>query len=356
MMHLEQQGRDSVENSVDTKNMWEFRTQEIQLGRWIQSGGQGSVYRGTFKRKTVAVNVVKTLDQTEITHLRYLKHRNIVHIFGVCTQAPRFCIIMEYCPQGSLFDVIHTKERKLCPKMFILWLKQIAIGMKYLHKNYILHCDLKSVNIFLSCHGDNAKIGQLCSSQNLRELRPQRKLIFSPGWAAPELARDKTPTFQTDIWAYGVIVWELTTRLLPHGLLGRDVILRGLSNNQLELQVPESTPVGLKMLLSKCHATEPQRRPSFDEIVHLLETAAEDVKGFTRDSFYIAQLHWQQVAQWRSQEDKQAKKLQLLKSSGCITFDYIDIEKESPQTRQFALIISIFIPIIVILLSTHICL
>lgn len=62
---------------------------------------------------------------------------------GVCTQPPCFCIIMEYCPYGQLYDILRTVD-KLPPRLLFDWSRQIANGMAYLHSHKIIHRDLKS--------------------------------------------------------------------------------------------------------------------------------------------------------------------------------------------------------------------
>lgn len=62
---------------------------------------------------------------------------------GVCTQAPCYCIIMEYCPYGPLYNLLKDGE-EIPPQRLVSWSKQIASGMHYLHSNKIIHRDLKS--------------------------------------------------------------------------------------------------------------------------------------------------------------------------------------------------------------------
>ena len=62
---------------------------------------------------------------------------------GVCIQSPVFCIVMEYCPHGTLFNLLRD-GRDVPPKRLVEWTKQIATGMNYLHQHKIIHRDLKS--------------------------------------------------------------------------------------------------------------------------------------------------------------------------------------------------------------------
>ena len=87
---------------------------------------------------------VKDSADTNIHHLRKLNHPNIVQFVGVCTQAPVFCIVMEYCPYGPLFNYLREGSERVPPTKLVEWTKQIASGVKYLHDHKIIHRDLKS--------------------------------------------------------------------------------------------------------------------------------------------------------------------------------------------------------------------
>jgi serine/threonine protein kinase len=110
---------------------------------WLGSGAQGAVFKGKLRHEWVALKKVRDIKETEIKHLRKLNDPNIIRFKGVCTQAPCYCIIMEYCPLGTLYGLINRGD-EVSPKRLVEWSRHIASGMNYLHAHKIIHRDLKS--------------------------------------------------------------------------------------------------------------------------------------------------------------------------------------------------------------------
>ncbi|KAF8572234.1 hypothetical protein P879_00794 [Paragonimus westermani] len=123
---------------------WEVPFGSITNLEWIGSGAQGVVFRGLLRGETIAVKKVNNRSDTEIEHLRQLRHPNIIQFKGVCVEHPCYCLLMEYCPYGQLYDLLHSTTHVSTPSMITNWATQIAFGMQYLHANKIVHRDLKS--------------------------------------------------------------------------------------------------------------------------------------------------------------------------------------------------------------------
>uniref|UniRef100_A0A8C0YFF2 Mitogen-activated protein kinase kinase kinase n=1 Tax=Cyprinus carpio carpio TaxID=630221 RepID=A0A8C0YFF2_CYPCA len=115
----------STEYKLQQQDMWEVPFEEISELQWLGSGAQGAVFLGKFRSEDVAIKKVREQKETDIKHLRKLKHPNIISFKGVCTQAPCYCIIMEYCAQGQLYEVLRA-GRKVTPRLLVDWASGIA--------------------------------------------------------------------------------------------------------------------------------------------------------------------------------------------------------------------------------------
>ncbi|KAI8431228.1 hypothetical protein MSG28_001265 [Choristoneura fumiferana] len=124
---------------------WEIPFESISDLVYLGSGAQGVVFGGQIKGEMVAVKKLRDQAETDIKHLRKLNHDNIVRFRGVVTKPPCYCVVMEYCQYGPLFEFLHSGS-VFAPKQILKWAKEISHGMAYLHSHKIIHRDLKSPN------------------------------------------------------------------------------------------------------------------------------------------------------------------------------------------------------------------
>jgi len=160
-------GKGKQHQQIETSD-WEIPFENISELEWLGSGAQGAVFQGKYKGEFVAVKKVKEEREVlDIRHLRKLNHPNIVKFWGVCTQSPVYCIVMEFCPYGPLFNLLR-EGKEVPPKKLVDWTKQIATGMNYLHQHKIIHRDLKSPNILIG-NNDIVKISDFGTSRQYSE-------------------------------------------------------------------------------------------------------------------------------------------------------------------------------------------
>ncbi|XP_058478227.1 mitogen-activated protein kinase kinase kinase 13 isoform X2 [Solea solea] len=298
----------STEYKLQQQDMWEVPFEEISELQWLGSGAQGAVFLGKFRSEEVAIKKVREQKETDIKHLRKLKHPNIISFKGVCTQAPCYCIIMEYCAQGQLYEVLRA-GRKVTPRLLVDWASGIASGMNYLHLHKIIHRDLKSPNVLVT-HCDTVKISDFGTSKELSDKSTKMSFAGTVAWMAPEVIRNEPVSEKVDIWSFGVVLWELLTGEIPYKDVDSSAIIWGVGSNSLHLPVPSTCPDGFKILMKQTWQGKPRNRPSFRQILLHLDIASSDILGAPQETYFKSQ------AEWREEVKKHFEKI---KSEGtCI--------------------------------------
>ncbi|XP_014244385.1 mitogen-activated protein kinase kinase kinase 13-B isoform X2 [Cimex lectularius] len=307
---------------------WEIPFESISDLEWLGSGAQGAVFSGKLKNETVAVKKVREQKETDIKHLRKLNHPNIVQFKGVCTQAPCYCIVMEYCPYGPLYNLLKDGE-EISPERLISWAKQIASGMLYLHSNKIIHRDLKSPNVLIG-EQKCVKISDFGTCRQWNEISTKMSFTGTIAWMAPEVIRNEPCSEKVDIWSYGVVLWELLTCETPYKDVDSSAIIWGVGSNSLQLPIPSSCPEGFKLLMKQCWSPKPKNRPSFKHILHHLDIAASDVITSTPEKYFRTQ------ATWKQEVRDQMSKIETNKSNQMPRFDEVDLIKKRNDELKHA--------------------
>ncbi|MED6234709.1 hypothetical protein ATANTOWER_029043 [Ataeniobius toweri] len=280
----------STDHKHDLDEEWEVPFEEISDLQWVGSGAQGAVFLGKLHGQEVAVKKVRNIKETDIKHLRKLKHPNIITFKGICTQAPCYCIIMEYCAQGQLYEVLRA-GRKITPSLLMDWAMGIAGGMNYLHLHKIIHRDLKSPNMLIT-YDDAVKISDFGTSKELNDKSTKMSFAGTVAWMAPEVIRNEPVSEKVDIWSFGVVLWEMLTGEVPYKDVDSSAIIWGVGNNSLQLPVPDSCPDSFKLLLKQCWNCKPRNRPSFRQILLHLDIASADILSTPQETYFQSQAEW----------------------------------------------------------------
>uniref|UniRef100_A0A8C5FWM4 mitogen-activated protein kinase kinase kinase n=1 Tax=Gadus morhua TaxID=8049 RepID=A0A8C5FWM4_GADMO len=282
----------STEHKHNLEELWEVPFEEISDLQWVGSGAQGAVFLGKLHGQEVAVKKVRDIKETDIKHLRKLKHPNIITFKGICTQAPCYCILMEYCAQGQLYEVLRA-GRKIVPSLLMDWAMGIAGGMNYLHLHKIIHRDLKSPNMLIT-YDDLVKISDFGTSKELFDKSTKMSFAGTVAWMAPEVIRNEPVSEKVDIWSFGVVLWEMLTGEVPYKDVDSSAIIWGVGNNSLQLPVPETCPDGFKILLRQCWSSKPRNRPSFRQILLHLDIASADILSTPQETYFQTQAEWRE--------------------------------------------------------------
>lgn len=274
-------------NYRDSSYYWEVNSSEVMIHKRIGTGSFGTVYRGKW-HGDVAVKILKVTNPTaeqiqafknEMQVLRKTRHVNILLFMGFMTK-PTFAIITQWCEGSSLYRHLHIIETRFDVFQLIDIARQTAQGMDYLHAKNIIHRDLKSNNIFLH-EGLTVKIGDFGLATVKTRWSGSQQVEQPTGsilWMAPEVIRmqENSPySFQSDVYAYGVVLYELMAGLLPYANINnRDQIIfmvgRGYLNPDLT-KVSNNCPKAMKRLLANCLKFKRDERPLFPQILSTIE-------------------------------------------------------------------------------------
>ena len=147
----------------------------------------------------------------------------------------------------------------------------------------------------LVCSTDLVKISDFGTMRPWDENQKSMQMSFAGtvAWMAPEVVRNENCTEKIDVWAFGVILWELLVGLHPYPGLDSTSIIWGIGSEKLlGLPLATSMPGGLKLLQTQCWSVKPRNRPSFAEISRHLEIAARELTTMTEQQFFTHQVNW----------------------------------------------------------------
>ncbi|KAK2896942.1 hypothetical protein Q8A67_011430 [Cirrhinus molitorella] len=297
--------------SVPQLHLLQIDFGELALEEMIGVGGFGKVYRAIWKGKEVAVkaarrdpdeDVSQTLESVrqEAKLFAMLRHPNIMGLLGVCLQEPNLCLVMEYARGGPLNRALAGK--RIPPHTLVDWAVQIARAMLYLHCQAIvpvIHRDLKSSNILILERIENDDLSnktlKVTDFGLAREWHRTTKMSAAGtyAWMAPEVIRSSTFSKGSDVWSYGVLLWELLTGEVPFRGIDGLAVAYGVAMNKLSLPIPSTCPEPFARLMEDCWNVDPHARPPFTSILDQL-TAIEESGFFEMpaESFQSLQDDW----------------------------------------------------------------
>uniref|UniRef100_A0A3Q2Y066 Tyrosine kinase, non-receptor, 1 n=1 Tax=Hippocampus comes TaxID=109280 RepID=A0A3Q2Y066_HIPCM len=258
---------------------------ELVLGERLGSGSFGVVKKGEWHTPTgrVLPVAVKSLRSSmsrhaetltdflqEVTSMQSLDHPHIIRLYGVVLTQP-LKMVTELAPLGSLYDTLRSRQYEYPLARLWLFACQIAAGMDYLETRRFIHRDLAARNVLLASK-DMVKIGDFGLMRGLSHdadhyiMSAHRRIPFA--WCAPESLRVGSFSHASDVWMYGVTLWEMFTYCEEPWF--------GLSGRQREgerLEKPPDSPQELYAVMRKCWACEPAERPDFARLIAMVTEA-----------------------------------------------------------------------------------
>jgi serine/threonine protein kinase len=255
------------DDEVTSSGTWtEIDYADIELEDNIGGGGVGLVYNGRYNGEVVALKTLfdprvdAALKQEfidELLIMSKLQHPNIVRLYGACMKAPNLCIVMELC-EMSMFQLLHQTSQEISMRQKVNMLIGTANAMHYLHtrKPMIIHRDLKSHNLLVV--EDTMEV-KLC---DFGLVSTKVTAAGTPAYMAAELLQNRTFSKKVDVYAFGILMWEIFVEAVPFAELMvseiRDCVVAGQRPD-----VPDSMPKDLQRLMQECWSNDPEDRPDF---------------------------------------------------------------------------------------------
>ncbi|NXP63159.1 MERTK kinase, partial [Chloropsis cyanopogon] len=287
----------------------------LSLGKVLGEGEFGSVMEGRLSQpegppQKVAVKTMKldNFSQREIEEflseaacMKDFDHPNVIKLLGVCIelsslQVPKPMVILPFMKYGDLHSFLLRSRLEMAPQFvplqtLVKFMVDIAQGMEYLSSQNFLHRDLAARNCMLRddmtvCVADFGLSKKIYSGDYYRQGRIAKMPVK---WIALESLADRVYTTKSDVWAFGITMWEIATRgMTPYPGVQNHEIYEYLFHGQ-RLKKPEDCLDELYEIMSECWRADPATRPSFSQLKVQLEKLLENLPSTKacRDVIYI---------------------------------------------------------------------
>jgi len=272
---------ETIENIHIMPNIFDKESliiENIIIQEKLGEGNFGSVSKGLLNDKTiVALKQLKDNSKTkelieEAKVLQKLRHPNIIQFFGIYYENEIPLLVMEFMDKGSLLDLLQIRKDDFSPNDLKKMAQDTLNGMIYLESKNIVHRDLAARNLLVSSK-DNGFIVKISDFGLGKIIEKDQNYYASNGsisvkWSSPEVLGSLKFTSKSDVWSFGVVLWEIYTfgedpySELPTTFKIIEKIQQGYT-----LKPSENTPKEIKSIMKKCFETKLGGRPTFSEIV-----------------------------------------------------------------------------------------
>ena len=264
---------------------WEIDRSEIVIHQQLGVGQWGVVNEAVWRKHNIRV-AVKTLKE-DMMHLeeefleeaelmKGMRHPNLVQLLGVCTRSAPIYIITEFMTKGNLLDYLRSCDHDQINGFVLMYMAtQICSAMSYLESRDYIHRDLAARNCLVS---DNHLVKVADFGLTRHVSKPDEIYTAHVGakfpikWTAPEgLAYNKFST-KSDVWSFGVLLWEIATYgMTPYPGVELSEVFYTLNSGH-RMGRPTGCPEPIHQLMQQCWAWEPSDRPAFWELHERLQS------------------------------------------------------------------------------------
>ncbi|XP_041966330.1 tyrosine-protein kinase CSK-like [Alosa sapidissima] len=258
-----------------SRSGWSLNRKELKLHQTIGKGEFGDVMEGEYRGSRVAVKCIKH-DATaqafvaEASIMTQMRHPNLVQLLGVIVEENgSLFIVTEFMAKGSLADYLRTRGRTVIDaKCLLKFSLDVCEAMEYLEESKFVHRDLAARNVLVS--DDNiAKVSDFGLTKEASSKQDTAKLPVK--WTAPEALREKKFSTKSDVWSYGILLWEIYSfGRVPYPKIALKDVVPQVEKGYV-MTPPDGCPAPVYEVMKLCWTLNADTRPSFRKLREQLE-------------------------------------------------------------------------------------
>jgi len=272
----------SKSKSIDSMEIPSSKLQKLEI---VGSGSFGLVWKGTYLGSPVAIKEMhKTAcaKQSEMLHkecrlwAKLPQHPNICRLIGFVRDIKNDItgIVTEWVQNGSVLDCLKSGSRFSFPQKIKI-ASQVASALSLLHERKFVHRDIALRNVLIDMRSPMvAKLSDFGMTRvtSVHDNATTSNTVLPIAWAAPECIRKSEYSSKSDVWAYGIFLWELFTEKHPYEKQNLTFVGIGIANDTISLEIPSNWSPALKNLCLSCWSFDPHQRPDMVEICAILHS------------------------------------------------------------------------------------
>lgn len=216
---------------------------------------------------------VRNLNCDEIQVMKAIQHPNVITFYGVHEEIGDIYIMMELAENGDVrrfLDRLHDMKDKLPMAILWKWALESACGIHYLHGMNHIHRDIKSLN-YLITKDFTIKLGDLGLAKFMEGTQQTSRARGTCRWMAPEVIKEQKRSIKSDMFSFGIVVWELYTTEIPFSNKKGDFqVMTAICQGQRP-EIPQECPQELGQLIEACWQEDYEKRPDTVELRRMLQ-------------------------------------------------------------------------------------
>lgn len=284
---------------------------ELIISKKLGQGRYGKVYLGTWNSMTVAIKEIqkeipkvieKEKDMMVLLSAGASPSAHIVKLLAFAETPAAIHLVMDYMPKGSLGSLIKDAPKSLSNKALYKIMSHVSSAVAYMHSKQILHRDIKCDNVLLEERNGQlqaklADFGFAISSDAI-----QQSVCGSPLWMAPEIFNGKQATKQSDIYSFGMTLYEAFAWQEPFEEMASSTTtldeFKLLLKLNMRPSIPKDCPSGIKTMITLCWKTDPICRPTTEKLVEKFGTNGDtffiedEIISLIREQLLTIQTKW----------------------------------------------------------------